>query len=489
MKNFLSVVILISTIPAVQTAVRADPPTSFEIPAEELADKIRGGMLGQIIGNLNGLPHEAKYIREPGIVTTYVPYLPDGARTDDDTDLEWVYVTEIEKSGEPLLPPSRIAQLWKTHVNDGIWCANRYARDLMELGIEPPETGNHLLNPWSNFNISGQFLCESFGLMAPAMPQSASRLGLHYTHVAIDGEPAQTTELFTTMIALAFAETNLERVIDGGLAAVDPESEIAAIVLETRRLCKQHPDDWRRVRGLIKERWQWHDGAIRDWNGYELNTACTIAALEYGRGDFVETLRLAFNFGWDCDNNAATAATIVGVVRGRRWMNAQDWDIADVYRNTTRDQMPTDETISGFENRVIACARIVIARQGGEEIHVAGRDTFRIHAERPANVEPLAAADLARAKSLSFDRIDFSQTMTDVERARAAYVAICSGEAERLQKEQPREWAQAAAALQRFPAVIRDFMDSQIPSTAPTRERAARVGVSSTADRSPDTQP
>ena len=81
----------------------------------------------------------------------------------------------------------------------------------MDLGIEPPWTGNVGLNPWSDFNISGQFICESFGLMSPAMPQTAARLGLHYTHVAIDGEPAQATQLFTTMIATAFVETDIEK--------------------------------------------------------------------------------------------------------------------------------------------------------------------------------------------------------------------------------------------------------------------------------------
>ena len=62
-------------------------------------------MLGQLIGNLNGLPHEMKYIDEPGKVQSYTPSLPDGARTDDDTDLEWVYISEIQRSGEAFLPP------------------------------------------------------------------------------------------------------------------------------------------------------------------------------------------------------------------------------------------------------------------------------------------------------------------------------------------------------------------------------------------------
>ena len=99
-------------------------------------------MLAQVIGNLNGLPHEFKYINEPGNVEHYTPALPDGARTDDDTDIEWVYLREIARSRENFLPPDRIAALWKRHINRRIFCANRYARDLMDLGLEPPWTGN-----------------------------------------------------------------------------------------------------------------------------------------------------------------------------------------------------------------------------------------------------------------------------------------------------------------------------------------------------------
>jgi hypothetical protein len=81
------------------------------IEADKLEDKIRGGMLAQVIGNLNGLPHEFKYIDEPGNVEKYTPSLPDGAHTDDDTDIEWVYLREIARSGETLVPPPRIAEL------------------------------------------------------------------------------------------------------------------------------------------------------------------------------------------------------------------------------------------------------------------------------------------------------------------------------------------------------------------------------------------
>lgn len=427
-----------------------------DLSAKALENKVQGGVLAQIIGNLNGLPHEMKYIDEPGRVENYVPSMPAGARTDDDTDLEWLYVTEIARTGETVLPYPRIVELWCSHVNDGIWCANRYTRDLMKLGLEPPLTGRIAVNPWAEFNLSGQFLCESFGLMAPGMPQTASRLGLHYTQVSIDGEPAQATQLFATMIATAFFEEDLEKILDAGERAVDPRSKIAGIVREAREICRRHPEDWRAARRDIKDRWQVHNGDVRDWNGYELNTACTVAALIYGRGDLVRTLQTAFNLGWDCDNNAATAATIVGVMRGREWIDGQGWQIADFYRNTSRPGMPTDETISSFGNRVLECARLVIDEHGGKQETTDGGIVYRIHREQPANVsglpQPLDRLPQLRAELLP----NIESDLAGESRAQAAYLAICLGEAERIALEKPEQWALALQQLRQHDGLLRD---------------------------------
>ena len=84
-----------------------------EIPSDVLEDKIRGGFLGQVIGDLNGLQHEMKYILEPGIVERYARALPDGAWTDDDTDIEWPYILEIQRTNNLLIPRQRISTIWK----------------------------------------------------------------------------------------------------------------------------------------------------------------------------------------------------------------------------------------------------------------------------------------------------------------------------------------------------------------------------------------
>src|SRR6185503_14081846 len=184
--------LIVALLLSAGSAATAQEPKMVEIPVDELEDKIRGGLIGQILGNLNGLPHEFKYIAESGNVETYAPGLPKGAWMDDDMDIEWVYLAEMQRTGKFSISPKRIAELWRANMNSGIWCANLYARHLLDLGLEPPLTGMIAFNPWSEFNISAQFVSEAFGLIAPGMPEAAATIGVYYTSFAVDAEPLQT---------------------------------------------------------------------------------------------------------------------------------------------------------------------------------------------------------------------------------------------------------------------------------------------------------
>jgi hypothetical protein len=469
---------------------KEDNESTRPIAASQLRDKIRGGLLGQILGNLNGLAHEMRYIEEPGSVESYVPALPQGAHTDDDTDFEWVYIVEMQHRNAIYLSPRQISELWKARINRRIWCSNQYARQLMEIGLEPPLTGRTVLNPWADFNISGQFLCETFGLLAPAMPQTGGRIALNYTTVAIDLEPAQTTQMFTAMIAMAFIESDINRILDAGLAAVDRRSQLIEIVEDVRHWHSENPDDWRTTRRLLKEKYSLFHGAMRDRNGYELNTGATIAALLYGQGDFAETLLTAFNFGWDADNTAATAGTIVGVTKGYRWMMSQGWQIVDRYQNTTRDEMPEDETITSFADRLVDLAEKVILDNGGRRELVNGKLIYRIVVEPPRCVMPLPnvgeqSANMREALSgVIKDGIVNSEHPRD--QARAAYLAICLDSAEEFQQQHPENWKRALQALADFENVVQAiYYYTDVPGGEALRRRALAAGLEKPAEKKP----
>jgi hypothetical protein len=431
-----------------------------------------------------------KDIAEPGNIGAYRPALPQGAWTDDDTDFEWVYVKVMQDEDCLLLSPARIGRLWRERINRRIWCANQYARQLMDLGIDPPLTGMSAFNPWADFNVSGQFLCETFGLLAPALPQRAARIARNYTRVAIDGEPAQVTQLFTSMIALAFIRDDSEALLDAGLSAVDPDSTVAQIVRDVRGWHREHPDDWRATRQLLKDKYGRYGGEMRDRNGYELNTGSTIAALLYGRGDFVPTLLTAFNFGWDADNTAATAGTIVGVLKGHRWMLAQGWQIVDRYRNTTRANMPDDETVTSFADRLMDLAEKVILEQGDNRLSQDGQITYRIAAQEPTCVQRLKspAVQTAALQTRLRSEIDdgLARPASKEQRARAAYYAVCLGLAPSLREQHPQPWTSALEALQGYPNVVQAiFYHAPTPRGDKLPEKVVAAGLQKPATEIP----
>ena len=220
---------------------------------------------------------------------------------------------------------------------------------------------------------------------------------------------------------------------------------------------------------------------MRDRNGYELNTASTIAALLYGQGDFVRTLLTAFSFGWDADNTAATAGTIIGVTKGYRWMMAQGWRIVDRYKNTTRDEMPRDETITSFADRLIDLAEGVILESGGERLRVGGELRYRIRAEAPRCVLTLPnVADQTEQmrRELKPDIERALRAGTPRERARAAYLAICLDLAPAFMARSPTEWREAVRALESHGNVLQAlYHHADVPAGTRLREKAAAAGL------------
>jgi hypothetical protein len=454
-----------------------------EIAADTLEDKIRGGFLGQVLGDLNGLKHEMKYIQDPGDVREYTPSLPDGAWTDDDTDVEWPYLIEMQRTNTVLLPYPRISELWKKHINRRIWCSHLYLRQLLDLGIDPPLTGRIEVNPWADFNLSGQFVSESWGLISPGMPQTAARIGAYYTHVSIDGEAGQSTQMMDAMIATAFFTNDMEKILDAGETAVDPESVMRQIIADVRRWGRENPKDWRATRKLTRDKYCRHGGQdMRDRNGVWLNGASTISALIYGAGDFVQTLRHAFNFGWDADNNAAAAGTVLGVIKGNRWLMSRGWDIRDKYRNTSRDDLPQDETITSYGDRLIAMADNNILRRGGSKTVANGKPVYRIPLEKAANVEPLPAPEKQHAALRSEFHGQIAKGVTaganSQEKARAAYLGICLDFAAEIKQHHPEQWSQALAALAGYPRVMQAiFFEAPFPAGDAIRNKALAAGL------------
>jgi hypothetical protein len=384
-----SVLLLMTT-----TARAADLAMAFDhhfkdVPRAELLDRIYGGWVGMLIGGLEGLPHEFKYKEQPRGTLPDFTFLAQGARSDDDNDFEWTHLFFMDQEGVLKLPYPRIVEIWKANMNTGIWVANKQARELMDQGVVPPETGSVARNPHAWFNLSGQFCTEAYGLIAPGMPQTAADLGLHYARIAVAGEPLQAAQFWTTLISLrAFAEGPVEDTMQRALSAVDSKSAMAAVVADARQAFHAHPEDWKAARQRVDDQWRkqrkWND------NSTPVNGALVCLALLYGNDDFYRTMQIAMALGHDADCNAATAGIVVGVRHGfKRIAGLPQFKMPDRYVNKTRPQLPAEGKVSEQAETLLRVAERVILANGGERITVAGQPGFRIRLQPPRLIDPL----------------------------------------------------------------------------------------------------
>ena len=362
---------------------------------EHIRDRIYGGWAGMLIGGIEGLAHEFKYIAEPRKDLPDYPLLPHGARTDDDNDIEWPHLYFMDKEGTILIPYSRLTEIWKANMNTGVWNANARARKLMDDGLQPPETANPRRNSFSSWNLAGQFTVESYGMIAPGMPQTAASIGLHYARVAVSGEPLQAAQYWTTLISLASASDRpLEELLRESLKAVDPSSAHAEAVRDAIQQFHEHPQDWKAAWQHFHAKWflpnpktapgKWND------NSTPLNGAIVILALLYGKGDFYKTGQYAMALGYDADCNAATACAVVGVRVGFSTIEKlPTFHMPDRYVNLTRPQLPKECKISDQVDVMMRlCEKLILANHG-ETIKIDGKDGYRIRLQAPRMMEPL----------------------------------------------------------------------------------------------------
>jgi ADP-ribosylglycohydrolase len=382
---FLVMAVVIMAASAAQTA---------PLPAEVYYDKVYGAWLGECAGNMFGLPHEFKYDEKPGPGVVFKPDYTNGARSDDDTDIEYVYLHALEEHGLDL-SYKEFAQEWMDHIHGRIWVANARALELMRQGVLPPATGHPSNNDKSWFNLSGQFTQELWGMISPGMPAVAQKFADKFAHVVVYGESVMAAHYFCVMYAEAFFESDVRKLIKKGLLSLPANSEYRQAISDCVAWQKKYPDNWRTARNALhaKYRKKWNP------NSSVLNGgACTLGLL-YGGGDFEKTILLICSIGYDADCNAATVGGLLGVVKGASGL-PEKWvqPLKDTYRNVTRDNLPKEEKISSIARRIVTIGEKVILSNGGKVDVVDGEKMYLIRRQIPfvAPLDPPVERDQAK---------------------------------------------------------------------------------------------
>jgi hypothetical protein len=390
MKISRSIIILaITAIFAISSAFGQKTRT---IKVSELKDKIEAAWIGQMIGNIYGLPHENKYINAPGPENWPYGYTKNieklkkynGAFSDDDTDVEYMYLLQMQKFG----PEPSYAQLrdaWMYHIRDRVWLANRGALGLMHFGYTPPFTGNKNLNPhW--YQIDPQLINEVWAFTAPGMVNYAASKSEWAARITSDEWGVEPTIHYGAMYSAAFFEKDIRKLISIGLEALPKECRYAATVNEMIELHKKFPESWYAARQEMALKYYVNEPDMTKtiWNA-NLNGACTILAMLYGEGDFQRTLDLACAMGFDADNQAATLAGLMGVINGMKglpvnlYLPIEGWKepFNNNYINITRYDLP-DAKISDIIDQTLKATIDLVISKGGKLSGKPGNEVLTI---------------------------------------------------------------------------------------------------------------
>lgn len=387
--------------------------TYRRISAEEFKSKVEGYWYGQLVGNYLGFPFELLYNDEPIPIPIdryynvgdldsidlqmhvndrrgYTHIMADalgGAWSDDDTDIEFVTLHAVEKYGLDITY-GEISKVWKASINRFIWAANKRSRELMDEGMIPPATGNKENTKFWN-GMSPQLVNEIWSVFYPGMVSEALNRAEWGARISCDDWGTHPTMAYSVMFSAAFFESNTERLVQMAMESLpqnSPYREGMQDVIDWYHL----NEDWRVCRDLIHEKY-YH---FRNHGNWEptcglINGLSGIMAILYGKGDFMQTSSIAVSAGYDCDNQAATCAGLLGIMNGAGAIpesllldlpSRNKWSVPfnDTYINYSRDKLPNCTAISEIIDRIIAVSEEAIVGNGGEILNSGPSKVYRI---------------------------------------------------------------------------------------------------------------
>ena len=363
-------------------------PSRITMSKEVLLDKIKGAWAGQVIGCTYGGPTEFVYRgrmieeekeipwKDPDYVANYMKRVPT---LYDDIYMDLTFVGVFDRLGIHASVDS-LANAF-AYAGYHLWHANQAARYNILRGIRPPMSGHWKNNPHAD-DIDYQIEADYAGIMAPAMPNTASEISDKVGHIMNYGDGWYGGVYMGAMYSIAFVSEDVEYIVSEALKTIPKKSKFYRCIKDVIDICHTYPNDWRKAWQVCEERWGRSDigcseGTLDPLNiDAVINSAYVVFGLLYGQGDFERTIDVSTRCGQDSDCNPASAAGILATAIGynripAKWLDplkkAEDIDFAytpyslnDTYRMSFSQALQVIEEQGGkvTENEVtIKCQK------------------------------------------------------------------------------------------------------------------------------------
>ncbi|MFF7673863.1 ADP-ribosylglycohydrolase family protein [Actinacidiphila glaucinigra] len=312
------------------------------LTALSLEDRVLGGWLGRIAGNMLGKPVERgdhwtreridRYLRTAGALplTDYIPALdppPDpaefalrpewpqctrgnihGSARDDDVDYAILGLDLLETYG-PDFTTEQVGELWLLRLPYlQTFTAERAAYRNLANGLKPPLTAT-ADNPYQEW-IGALIRADIHGWTSPGDPRRAASLARRDAVLSHTGNGVYGAMWAAALIAAAFTAPDARAALESALRHVPPGCRLARTVRRTMAL-HEAGLDWAATMAELDE-----ETRGLHWIHTVPNAALVTAGLLYGAGDFTATITLTVRGGLDTDSGGATAGSVAGVLCG-----------------------------------------------------------------------------------------------------------------------------------------------------------------------------
>ena len=355
------------------------------ITLEEYRDKMKGAWVGQMVGVSWGQPTEFKWkdeiVPEDKVPVWTSDFPRRMAYGNDDLYVEMTFLRTLEEFG--IDASIRQAGIDFANSEYSLWCANAAGRVNLRRGIAPPDSSHPKYNKCPN-DIDYQIEADYAGIISPGCPQEAIRLGNVFGRLMNYGDGVWAGQFVGAMYAEAFFTSDVNALLDAGLAAIPAGSDYAKMVHNVRQWHRENPGDWMKCWEKIRANYSKKAGAdIRDSNGaidVRLNGACIVLGLLYGEGDLDKSIVLSMRCGWDSDCNPSNVGGILMTVRGFKALPAKYVEKLDYERNFSFTAYNLPSLFAVCEK----LARQVVVRNGGRvEKGPDGAERFVIPMKKP----------------------------------------------------------------------------------------------------------
>ena len=404
------------------------PPSSNPLPSEyaerragtrnrdvprplppDYAERVYAGVLGKVVGVYLGRPFEGWpcewILKRLGEIEYYVHDRLDVPLivTDDDITGTFTFLRALEDHGSGAdLSPREVGETWLNYLireRTVLWWGGlgnstehtAYLR--LKSGIEAPASGSMELNgKVVAEQIGAQIFIDGWAMVAPGDPDLAVRLATAAARVSHDGEAVYGARVLAAMESMAFVERDTDRLLDGALGYIPPESVISRMIGDLRRW-HAADGDWRANRERLAERY----GYDKYGGNCHMvpNHGLIVLALLHGESDFAETLKIVNTCGWDTDCNSGNVGCLLGIKEGLAGIDAGlrkglDWrgPVAD------RIYLPTADGGRAISDCASEAMHVVNMGRGlAGEAPLAPKDGAQFHFSFPGSVQGFQVAE------------------------------------------------------------------------------------------------